>query len=161
MIIIRKALPEDLPECNAIYERARAFMKSTGNGDQWGDTHPCADLIAEDVSRGLCHVVEEDKEILGVFYFNCEDDPTYRKIYQGEWLSDSPYAVIHRVAVKEQGRGVVKAIFSYCYSVYPHLRIDTHENNAPMLRALEKNGFKRCGIIYIASGDARIAFEKL
>ena len=30
-----------------------------------------------------------------------------------------------------------------------------------MLRALEKNGFSRRGIIYLASKDERIAFEKI
>lgn len=40
------------------------------------------------------------------------------------------------------------------------MRIDTHENNTPMRRALEKSGFRYCGIIRIFNGDARIAFQK-
>ena len=30
-----------------------------------------------------------------------------------------------------------------------------------MKRALEKNGFKYCGVIRIANGDARIAYQKI
>ena len=45
------------------------------------------------------------------------------------------------------------------------IRIDTHEGNLPMQRALEKSGFARCGTIFLKGGaedgDPRIAFEKL
>jgi hypothetical protein len=30
-----------------------------------------------------------------------------------------------------------------------------------MQRSLEKNGFARCGIIHLASGDERIAYQKV
>ena len=42
----------------------------------------------------------------------------------------------------------------------PNLRIDTHVDNAPMRRALEKYGFSYCGVIHIFNGDERIAFHK-
>ena len=42
-----------------------------------------------------------------------------------------------------------------------HLRIDTHHDNAIMQHVILKNGFTRCGIIHIASGAERIAFEKI
>ena len=136
-------------------------MKSVGNKDQWSSGHPNREDVAADISLGASYVVCEDDRILAVFYFNIEDDPTYGVIYGGEWLDSSPYGVIHRVAVGEKGRGIVGKIFDFCYTIHPHLRIDTHRQNAPMLRALEKNGFSRRGIIYLASKDERIAFEKI
>ena len=42
---------------------------------------------------------------------------------------------------------------------YGHLRIDTHKDNIPMQKALEKNGFGRCGMIYTDDGSQRIAYD--
>ena len=41
------------------------------------------------------------------------------------------------------------------------LRIDTHRDNIPMQKLLEKNGFVQCGIIHLSNGDERIAYEKV
>ena len=40
-----------------------------------------------------------------------------------------------------------------------HLRIDTHEDNKVMQRAVEKQGFQRCGIILTDDGTPRIAYD--
>ena len=41
------------------------------------------------------------------------------------------------------------------------VRIDTHEDNIPMQNMIEKNGFKKCGIIYLLDGNKRLAYEKI
>ena len=41
------------------------------------------------------------------------------------------------------------------------LRIDTHEKNFKMRGMLEKNGYKNIGIIHLANGDERFAYEKI
>ena len=161
MIEIRKTRLEDVSACAAIYDRAREFMKSVGNKDQWAGGYPNADDVINDIALGASYVVTEGDKILAVFYFRVENDPTYERIFEGEWLDNSEYAVIHRVAVAEAGKGIVGRIFDYCYAEFPHLRIDTHRLNAPMLRALRKNGFSRRGMIYLSKGDERIAFEKI
>ena len=43
---------------------------------------------------------------------------------------------------------------------YDSIRVDTHKDNKSMLRFIEKNGFQKCGIVYIRKTDERIAFEK-
>lgn len=40
------------------------------------------------------------------------------------------------------------------------VRIDTHRDNHAMQRLLLRNGYVRCGIIYLESGSERIALEK-
>ena len=44
-------------------------------------------------------------------------------------------------------------------------KTDTHENNEPMKKFLEKNGFSYCGVIYLDKepdvGEKRIAYEKI
>ena len=42
-----------------------------------------------------------------------------------------------------------------------YIRIDTHEDNYVMQNALAKQGFRRCGIIYVEDGTTRIAYDRL
>ena len=103
--------------------------------------------------------VIENGDIRAVFYFAVEEDPTYGYI-DGAWMNDSPYGVIHRIAVGQSGRGAAAECFQFAYERCGNLRIDTHEKNIPMQRCLAKNGFRRCGIIYLEDGDPRIAYQK-
>ncbi|MFR1314947.1 MAG: GNAT family N-acetyltransferase, partial [Clostridium perfringens] len=41
------------------------------------------------------------------------------------------------------------------------IKIDTHRDNISMQRAVVKNDFQKCGIIYLEDGSERIAFEKV
>jgi RimJ/RimL family protein N-acetyltransferase len=156
---IRKARMEELAAIDAIYANARAFMRKTGNKEQWAGGYPSKEIIRGDIASERLFVCEEDKRLLGVFYFHQGEDPTYGYI-EGKWLNDRPYGVMHRVAVAEQGRGVASFCYDYCVSVCGNLKIDTHRDNLPMQRSLEKNGFIRCGTIYLENGDPRIAFQK-
>ena len=157
---IRKATYEDLDRIMAIYENARTFMRENGNPDQWGDSYPSRELIINDIKESCCHVCELQGEPVGVFYYKKGEDPTYRKIYEGEWINNAPYAVIHRIAVATHCRGVASFCFDRCFELCPNIRIDTHRNNLPMQRSLAKNGFTRCGIIYLEDGSERIAYQK-
>ena len=160
---IEKATPASLDAIMKIYEDARAYMRATGNATQWAGGYPAESLIREDIERGNFYLCMEDGEILGVFYYAEENDPTYDVIYDGAWQNDKPYAVIHRIAVSRDshGKGVAAFIFDSCFARFPNLKIDTHKDNLPMHRALEKRGFVRCGIIHLANGDERIAFQRV
>ena len=48
---------------------------------------------------------------------------------------------------------------AYAKNFYQYIRIDTHEKNLPMQKALLKQGFTHRGTIYIADGTARMAFD--
>ncbi len=160
-MIIRKTQISDIADCESIYASARKFMAEAGNPNQWSGAYPNAVEVMADIAKGTGFVCEDEGEVIAVFHFSIGDDPTYAKIYDGAWRSDEPYAVIHRVAVKHHGRGVIDFIFRECFEAFPHLRIDTHRDNIPMQKALLRNGFSPCGIIYLANGDERLAFEKL
>ena len=160
-MIIRKTKIADTAECDAIYAAAREYMINAGNPDQWSGAYPNTVEILSDIAGGCGYVVEDEGEIVAVFYFAPGPDSTYAQIYEGEWKSDEPYAVIHRVAVKHHGRGIIDFIFSECYKAAGHLRIDTHKDNIPMQKVLKRNGFEYCGIIHIETGAERMAFEKI
>ena len=156
--IIRKANPEDMPRILEIYAYARRFMEETGNPNQWGKTNPPRETLEADVAARRLYVVEKTGLIHGVFFFSLGEDPTYRIIYDGQWGSEEPYGTIHRIASDGSG-GVFAACLSWCRGQIGHLRIDTHRDNHVMQHVVEKQGFQRRGIIYIADGTPRIAYE--
>ncbi len=159
---IRLAKLEELEKIESIYSDAREFMKENGNPRQWKNTYPPHNLILSDIEGGNLYTVFEDDEISGVFYFKSGDDPSYEKIYEGSWKNSLPYGVIHRIAVSKnaRGKGIAKAAFDYAYSLCGNVKIDTHIDNIPMQKALEKCGFCRCGIIQLPDGEERIAYQK-
>lgn len=157
---IRPAKLADLPRILEIYKNARAFMRRTGNPNQWGDCHPAEAVLLDDISKEQLYVCETGGRTGAVFAYIRGVDPTYIRIYEGQWINDAPYGTIHRIAVAEQGRGWIAQCFDWALAQCPDLRIDTHRDNIPMQRALYKAGFHYCGIIYLASGDERLAFQK-
>ena len=158
---IRKTETNELNTVMRIYRDAREFMLATGNTTQWFYGEPSEEIIRDDIEKGDSYVVTENGRILAVFMYRKGIDPTYIEIEVGKWLNDEPYGVIHRIAVAERGRGVAAFVFDIVFGWCGNLRIDTHENNKPMQRALEKSGFKYCGIIHIASGAPRLAYHKI
>ena len=157
---IQRAKRQDLPRILEIYAYARVFMAENGNPNQWGKTNPPREMLEADIAEGKLFLVKNGGSICGVFFFSVGEDPTYQAIYDGEWISDAPYGTIHRVASDGSG-GVFKACVDFCRSKCPHLRIDTHTDNRIMQHVIEKAGFHRCGIIYIADGTPRIAYERI
>ena len=158
--MIQKANLSQLPRIMEIYEKAQNFMALNGNPDQWGTAYPPEEMIRQDILDGKSYVNLEGDHIRAVFYFAVEADPTYGYI-DGAWLNDAPYGVIHRIAVGDSGKGVAAECFDFVAQQCDNIRIDTHEKNIPMQRCLAKNGFTRCGIIYLEDGDPRIAYQKV
>lgn len=159
---IRKTTAADVAAAEKIYKDARDFMRAAGNPTQWANEYPNRESVLDDIENGVGYVCEDGGEILAVFMFKVGRDETYDVIYDGEWLNDEPYAVIHRIAVADHahGRGVAGFCFAECFKHFPNLKIDTHRDNIPMQRALARAGFERCGIIHLASGEERVAFQK-
>ena len=172
--MIRPATRGDLPAILSIYAAARKFMAETGNASQWNDSYPPVSLVEEDLKKNQLYVITTDTvsqetvsddfsplsgTVHAVFAFLPGEEPDYNVITDGHWFSDAPYRAVHRVASDGTIRGVVSQCMDYCKSQCSHLRIDTHENNLVMQHQLEKNGFRRCGIIHIADGSPRIAYE--
>lgn len=156
---VRNAEREDLPEIEKIYAYARSFMASTGNPNQWGKTNPPVEQLKKDIENRLLFVVTDDSGIHGVFYFYIGIDPTYHYIEDGAWHWSTPYGTIHRIAGDGSG-GILKTAVDFCAAQSEHLRIDTHHDNIVMQNAVKKLGFLRCGIIYIADGSPRIAYDR-
>ncbi len=161
MMEIRKALLEDLDNIMPLYDRARSFMASTGNGNQWINGYPSRDLISADINEGHLYVcTEKEYGIVGVFYFRIGNDHTYEKIYEGKWLDDAPYGVAHRLASGGKVKGVAACCLDWCFEQCGNMRVDTHRDNKVLQSILQKMGYEYCGIIIIDNGTERLAYQK-
>lgn len=159
--MVRLADKDDFDAIWSIYKDAREFMRQTGNPTQWGDFYPTMPMLEQDIERKELYVVERDGVLCGVFLFTKGPDPWYAEIDGGHWKSDEPYSVIHRVAAKAGVKGIFAECLSFALCHDQHLRIDTHKDNKVMQHVLEKNGFERCGIVYVHERKSpRIAYER-
>ena len=163
---IRKSSVSDINNLLEIFDEARKTIATLGI-DQWQNGYPSFDVVREDISLSRSYAVEIDGGVCGTFVM-MENEPTYDKILEGEWLGNEDYIAIHRVAisVKNRGSGISTAIINYASDYAKSLgraslRIDTHSGNTVMRRMLEKNGFIHCGTIYLENGDPRVAYEKV
>jgi len=159
MLNLRNATDADFGEIRRIYSFAQDHMIQSGNPTQWGHSYPDAVLILSDMQRKACRVIYDETGIHGVFALFEGAEPTYAHIEEGEWLNDEPYVTIHRLAGDGQVHGLFQCAADYCKSISSNVRVDTHANNITMQRLIEKNGFKKCGIIRVRDGSPRIAYQ--
>ena len=158
-MIIRPATPADIPALRPVFEAAKAIMRADGNPDQWSAPgFPPEDLLLRDIARGGGYVIE-DLGLRAYFALLPSPEPTYDRI-DGAWLTDEPYGVIHRIASYPEDHGIFASIIDFAAARYAHLRIDTHRDNRIMQHLLSRHGFACCGIIRLADGSPRLAYER-
>ena len=159
---------EHLEEMCRITDEAKAQLKRLGL-DQWQKGYPSREVWLKDIAEQGAWVAVEEGRVLGVFAFQTTPDVSYGEI-DGAWLTDTPYASMHRVCVSDdsKGKGVAGQMFAHGFAMarelgFASMRIDTHPGNLPMQTALKKAGFAPCGTIILKGGcedgDSRIGFE--
>lgn len=159
-MIIRKTRLEELDLLMKMYDNARLFMAVHGNPLQWGQNYPKRTLIASDIESGCSYVCEEHGKIIATFFYRKGADDTYRRIYNGEWLNERPYGVVHRITSDGTIKGAASFCLDWAFSQCGNLKIDTHQDNHIMQHLLDKKGFTYCGIIYTDDGGERLAYQK-
>lgn len=152
---IRLANTSDTNRIFEIYEYARAYMKAHGNPNQWGDNRPEKSLTKDDIKNQRCYVMEDEGHIFACFVFTIG----FEKEYEAKFPSNDKYGVIHRVASDGSKRGIVERIVDFAKGKVNFLRIDTHEDNKTMQKCIERQNFKRLGIIYLEDKSPRILYE--
>ena len=158
----REAKPADITAIMQVMEAAKGIMRQSGNMHQWGKGYPSESVILTDMEKHGGFVIEDDGEIVGYFAFLPSPDPTYYNIYNGQWLDDTrPYHVVHRIASVPHVHGIFSYIMDFCKAHDTNLRVDTHRDNNIMRHNLLKHGFTYCGIIYLANGDERLAYQRI
>ncbi len=164
-MVFRLATLEDLPQIMPIMEAAVARMLREGK-QQWDETYPALPHIMDDVIARSGYVLEECGKVMAYGAVVYTGEPAYDDL-AGEWLSDGPYVVVHRLAVSQesQGSGVATQFFKMVENMAAEkgigsFRVDTNFDNFAMLHLMEKCGFEYCGEVMYERGSRR-AFEKL
>lgn len=161
-----KATPQDMPEIMAIINDAKEMLKEKGI-DQWQKGYPNEAVMLQDITNEDLYFAQIDEKSVAILALIFEADPNYSHIEEGNWLTDLPYSVIHRVAVGKEnlGKGIMGRIIAYAEELtlekaLQSMRIDTHPENKSMQRALTKAGYQYCGHVFMSNGDLRYAYEK-
>ena len=161
-MIIREAKPADIADIMLVMEAAKGIMRASGNMYQWADGYPSEDAITADMEKKGGFVIEDANKVVGYFAFLASPEPTYAQIYEGQWVDDvQSYHVVHRIASYPDVHGIFSAIMDFCFSRDTNIRIDTHRDNKIMQHNLLKHNFTYCGIIYLLSGDERLAYQRI
>ncbi|MCX0379976.1 GNAT family N-acetyltransferase [Clostridium perfringens] len=163
----RQAKISDLDQIVEIIELSKKYLKET-KVDQWQDGYPEKEDLRRDIESGNSYVLTNKDEIVATTVISLDGESTYNSIFNGEWITNEDYIVMHRVAVhdKYKGKGIFKELIKEAEILalnkgISSIKIDTHRDNISMQRAVVKNDFQKCGIIYLEDGSERIAFEKV
>ena len=159
---IREAQPADVTAIMQVIQAAKGIMRQSGNMHQWGEGYPSEAIILSDMERHGGFVIEQASRIVSYFAFLPSPEPTYSIIYDGAWTDDPlPYHVVHRIASYPDVHGIFNDIMDFSFAHDANIRIDTHKDNRIMQHNIIKHGFTYCGIIHLANGDERLAYQKL
>ena len=165
MYTLETALPGDVELCYSIIDDARRFQREQGS-IQWTDDYPSIETIRGDIREGKGRVLRADGSIVGYMCVDFSGEPAYQDI-RGAWGRNAPYAVIHRMALHRERRGIGAADAAFrlaeelCLGEgVRYIRVDTDPLNARMRHILRKNGFQYRGTILFQGGD-RAAFDKV
>jgi ribosomal protein S18 acetylase RimI-like enzyme len=162
----RKAVEADANSVMNIIKQAQVYFNEHGI-NQWQDNYPNFETVKNDISNKNGYVLLKDNNVVGTVVVIYEGDKNYESIFNGEWISNDEYAVIHRIAIDSKYKGlglssvIIRNIEEICLNKGVHsIKVDTHKENISMQKLLQKNGFQYCGIIYLEDKSKRIAFEK-
>lgn len=163
----RKSVKSDMPEIMKIIKQAQDYFKDQGI-NQWQNNYPNEEVISNDILRGDSYILENNGTVVATTVISFEKEKNYNTIYNGKWITNEEYAVIHRIAVdnNSKGLGVSHFLINYAKKLCMQrgvnsIKVDTHHENIPMRKLLQSSGFKYCGIIHLEDGAERMAFEKV
>ena len=157
----------DLPALMPIIAQGQRRLHARGV-EQWQDGYPTEEIIRSDIEQNHCYTMRYDDVIMGMMVISFDGEPTYQRIYEGQWITDGDsYGVVHRMAISDGfvGRGLAKEAFAFAENLAKErdvasVRVDTHRDNVVMNSLLRKIGYTYCGIIYLLNGKERLAYEK-
>ena len=185
MMTIRPMKEQDLPQLFELYAHARKYMAKTGNPHQWPQYYPSREILLKDIDNGGYVILgerphhqeetldesisknhndrnnSEKPAIIGAFILEENANELAYDTIDGQWLNDEPYAVIHRCATLHNQKGIGQYFMDWCFKKCSNIRVDTHRDNLPMIKFLEKNGFTYCGIVHYEGIGERLAYQKL
>lgn len=164
MNTLELAQTQDTKLCYEILDLGRSFQKAQGFV-QWTDDYPNLDTVKGDIRDKKGYVLKVVGRIAGYMCIDFDGEPAYKHI-KGQWQTEEPYAVVHRMALHPDFRGMGLADVTFqligelCISRNVRsIRADTDFHNKRMQHILEKNGFVNRGVIVFQGGE-KLAYDR-
>lgn len=132
-LTLRTATLDDVPRVNSIRHEPEVARR-------WGDLE--AGELEEFLRDEKTFVIDADGEVIGAIQFEEEEDPMYRSVgidlfvttsLHGQGFGSEAVRVLARHLIEERG--------------HHRLTIDPAADNAAAIRAYEKVGFRRVGVM--------------
>lgn len=165
---VRASEIKDLSRVMDLINQAKEYFKDN-DINQWQKGYPDISTILDDIISGNSYVLSKHSHTYGTMHFIIGIEPSYVRIYNGHWLTDTRhYGIIHRFAIdnNHKGNGYAKKLLDYAVNICkqsgtPSIRLDIKKNNKPMREFILKNGFKHCGTVRLKNNEEREAYERL
>lgn len=165
MVNLRPAKKADFKQIMDLICQARVHLKKLGV-EQWQGEYPDRACIEEDILLARGYMLEVDQTAAGYLVIDFDGEPSYESL-KGQWKSQKPYGVIHRLTVADayKGRGLSAEAFRLTEELcsargIQSIKVDTDENNEAMKHVLDRCGYSYCGTICFDKSE-KIAYEKL
>ena len=162
---LRLTRPGEEDEAMRFINDAKAFLKSKGV-DQWQTGYPDEAAISGDILNKKGYFLTKNGNPIAYMCIDFDGEPAYDGLNR-QWLTDSSYGVMHRLAIgsESRGRGMADIAFGLAEKLMKDrkvgsFRVDTDEDNHIMKHILSKNGFTYCGTIWF-DNSVKIAYEKV
>ena len=164
-MFLRKSTKKDISAILEIINQAQEALK-LAKVDQWQNNYPNQERIELDIAEGVSYVVELNQQIVATVALFFSDDPNYLYPLSGQWISEGAYSCIHRIAISNalKGSDVGTFIMDNIKTMtqkkgFKSIRVDTHKDNLRMINYLKKHNFIEIGVIALADGALRNAYE--
>ena len=164
--LIRLANLNDLVEIERLLIETRGYFKKA-KIPQWQGIYPAVEDFVTDIQREECYLALINQKVVGMIVISSQEELNYQAMVSGHWQSQGPYTVIHRLAVSQsaRGAGIGRQLMNFAETITlarqrQIIRVDTHELNRGMLALLEASRYQTAGVIKVADGSLRLAFEK-
>lgn len=134
-MLLRPGRPEDA-------ERLVRIRNESEVSRRWGTTGIEEEVEEQFVGTDEGFVIEVASEVLGAIQYGEEDDPMYRHANMDIFLTASRHG-------RGLGTEAIRLLARYLFEERGHhrLTIDPAADNAPAIRAYERVGFRRVGIM--------------
>ena len=146
---IKKGQIQDLSSILDIISTCIADMQSVGN-DQWDQYYPTADIIENDIQRGVCYILKNNGQCAA--YVAIDEDQSF-EYSQINWSTDGrKVLVIHRLSVHPafQRKGIAKKLLGFIETFaaennYSDIRLDAYSGNEKALKLYENFDYRKTG----------------
>lgn len=161
----RKATTQDAERIWQLMLQAKAQMYREGK-QQWDESYPLPANIDSDIEKGYAHVLCKEQQVVAYGAVAFDGEPVYEHI-EGEWLSNKPYVVVHRLAVADEVKrqGVATRFMQEVEKLavsegFESFKVDTNYDNLYMQRMMKTLGFIHCGTVHYPRGE-RMGYERI